>query len=41
MSSNSTFGYLFKETKNNNLKRYMHPYVYRSIIYKSQGLATA
>ena len=37
-SSNSTSGYLFKENKNTNLKRYMHSYVYCSIIYNSQDM---
>ena len=32
-SSNSTTGYLPKEYDNTNPKRYMHPYVYCSIIY--------
>ena len=35
--SNST-GYLLKENDNTNLKRYMHPYVYCSIIYNSQDM---
>ena len=30
--------YLPKENKNTNLKRYMHPYTYCSIIYSSQGM---
>jgi len=36
-SSNSTSGYLFKENKNTNLKRYMNPYV-KSPIYNSQDM---
>ena len=35
-SSDSTFGYLSKENKNINSKRYMHPYLHCSIIYISQ-----
>ena len=35
-SSNSTFGCFSEESKNPNLKRYMHPYVHCSIIYNSQ-----
>ena len=34
-SSNSTPGYLFKENKNINLKRYWHPSVHWSIVYNS------
>ena len=34
--SNPTFGYLSKENKNTNSKRYMHPYALCSIIYNSQ-----
>ena len=37
-SSNSTLGYEFKENKNTNLKRYVHPLVHRSIIYNSQDM---
>ena len=37
-SSNSNAGYLPKENKNTKLKRYMHPYVYWSIIYNSQDM---
>ena len=36
LSSNSTPGYLSKENKNTNLKRYMQPSVHCSIIYNSQ-----
>ena len=35
-SSNSTPGYLSKENKNINSKRYRHPYVLCRIIYNSQ-----
>ena len=35
-SSNCTTGYLSKKYANTNLKGYMHPYVYCSIIYNSQ-----
>ena len=35
-SSNSTPGYFSKENKNNNLKRYMCPYLHCSIIHNSQ-----
>ena len=34
--SNYHTGYLPKENENTNSKRYMHPYVYHSITYKSQ-----
>ena len=34
-SINSTTGYLPKGNENANLKRYMYPYVYCSIIYNS------
>ena len=37
-SNNSTSGYLSKENKNTNLKRYMHPSVHCSIIYNSQDM---
>ena len=37
-SSNSTPGYLSKEDKNANSKRYMHPYVHHCIIYNSQDM---
>ena len=39
-SSPSTSGYLSKETKNTNLKRYKHTNVHCSIIYKSQDMET-
>ena len=45
-SSNFTAGYLFenkqtnKQNKDTNLKRYMHPYVYCGITYKSQDMET-
>ena len=32
----STPGYISKENENNHSKQHMHPYVHRSIIYKSQ-----
>ena len=35
-SSNTTFGCFSEESKNPNLRRYMHPYVHCSIIYNSQ-----
>ena len=37
-SSDSTSGYLFKETQNTDLKEYMHPYIYFIIIYSSQTM---
>ena len=37
-SNNGTSGYLPKEYKKANLKSYMHPYVYSSIIYKSYDI---
>ena len=37
-SSNSTSGYLSKETKNTNSKRYMSSHVHFSIIYESQDM---
>ena len=37
-SSNSTSGYLSEENENTNLKRYMHSYVHRNIIYNSQDM---
>ena len=39
-SNNSTSGYLSKENKNSDLKRYMHPYVHYSIIYDWQDMET-
>ena len=36
-SSNSTPGYLSKESKSTNSKRYVHPYVHWSIIYSIQN----
>ena len=33
--SNSTSGYLFKETQNTNSKIYMCPYVYCSVVYNN------
>ena len=35
-----TCGYLSKENKNTNSKKYMHPYVRSSIVYNSQGMET-
>ena len=32
--------YLSKENENTNLKRYMHPYIYCSIIYNTQDTET-
>ena len=40
-SGNCPTGYLPKEYKNTNLKKYMHSYVYCSIIYSSQDMGTA
>ena len=40
-SRNSASGYLSEENKKTNLKRYMHPRVYCSIIYSSQDVETA
>ena len=40
-SSNHTTGYLSKEYKKTNLKGYMHPYVYCSIIYNSKDMDAA
>ena len=37
-SNNPTSGYLPKGNKNTDLKRYMPPYVYCSIIYSSQDM---
>ena len=37
-SSNSTSGYISKENKNANSKRYMNPSVHSNIIYNSQGM---
>ena len=37
-SRNSTPGYTSKENENINSKRYMHPYVHSSTIYKSQDV---
>ena len=37
-SSHSIPGYLSKENENTNLKRYMHPYVHRSIVHNSQDM---
>ena len=34
-------GYLPKENKNTNWKRYVHPYVYGSIIYNSHDTEAA
>ena len=35
---NSTPGYISKENKNTNSKRYMHPNVHHSIIYKNKDV---
>ena len=40
-SRNHTTEYLLKENKNTILKRYMHPYVYSSIVYNSQIMEAA
>ena len=40
-SSNHTSRYLPPKYKNTNSKGYMHPYVYGSIIYKSQDMEAA
>ena len=37
----STPGYILKENKNTNAKRYMHPNVPKSIIYNSQDMEAA
>ena len=39
--SNSTSGTLSEETRNTNLKEYMHPYDHCSIIYSCQDLKAA
>ena len=36
--SNSATGYLSKGNENTNLKRHIHPYVHRRIIYNSQDM---
>ena len=36
--SNSTTGYLLKENKNTNLKKYMHPHVQGSIVCSSHDM---
>lgn len=38
-SSNSTSGYLYKESKNTNSERYMHPDARCNVIYNSQDTA--
>ena len=38
--SSSTSWYLLRETKNTTLKRHVHPCLYSSIIYNSQGSAS-
>ena len=40
-SNNSTIGYLPKEKENTNLKRYVRPYVYCSVIYNNQDVEAA
>ena len=37
-SNNSTFGFLPKENKNTNLKRFLQPYVYGSIIHNNHSI---
>ena len=37
-SSIATAGYISGENKNTNLKRYVHPNIYCSIIYSSQDM---
>ena len=37
-SNNSNNGYLPKENKNTNLKRYIHSYIYCNIIYNRQNM---
>ena len=39
--NNFTTGYLARENENTNSERYMHPYVYCSIIYNSQDMEAA
>ena len=39
--SDSSSGYILKETRNTNAKEYMHPYVHCSVIYNSQDLEVA
>ena len=39
--SNSTTRYLAAEYENTNLKRYMYPYVYCSLLYKNQDVDTS
>ena len=39
-SSNLTPGYIFKETESSILKRYLHTYVYCSILHNSQDMET-
>ena len=39
--NDSTYGNIFEETQNTNLKEYMHSYVYCSVIYNSQDLEAA
>ena len=36
--TDSTSGYISKQTQNTNLKEYMHLYVYCTIIYNSQDM---
>ena len=38
--NNSSSGYLSKENKNTNSKKYMHPHVHCSIIFKHQDVET-
>ena len=39
--NNPTSGYLPKENKHTDLRKYMHPYVYCSIVYNSQAVEAA
>ena len=41
MTSDSTSGNLFKETRNTNSKEYMHAYVQCSIMHNSQDMEAA
>ena len=40
-SSNHTTGYLLKQYKNTDSKRYMHLYIYSNITYNSQIMEAA
>ena len=41
LPSNSTSGYISKETQNTNLKEYMLPYIHCSVIYNSHHTEAA